>query len=48
MACKASGGVWNPWMTSDSTGTHPPHCEMDGGVDGAGSGDDASDGSAAD
>lgn len=42
MACQAAGGVYIPYTLSDSTGLHPPHCERDGGSDGA------SDGNAAD
>jgi hypothetical protein len=44
MACIASGGFYETfWM-----GTQPPHCEMDGGIDGASSADGGSDGNAAD
>jgi hypothetical protein len=46
--CVANGGVYNPYTFTDSTGTHPPHCEMDGGTDGAGGVDGGSDGNGAD
>jgi len=33
LACEASGGFWEPYQMTDSTGTTvPPHCEFDGGT----------------
>jgi hypothetical protein len=48
MDCVASGGSYVPYTVTDSTGTHPPHCEMDGGSDSAGGADGGSDGNSAD
>jgi hypothetical protein len=45
MDCDAIGGVFIPYSVTDATGTHPPHCEIDGGIV---STDGGSDGNAAD
>ena len=41
MDCQAIGGVFIPYTLTDATGTHPPHCETDGGSP---NGDGGSDG----
>jgi hypothetical protein len=33
-ACERLGGTWISYSVTDNTGTHPPHCETDGGADG--------------
>jgi hypothetical protein len=38
--CVASGGIYIPYILTDSTGTHPPHCEVDGGAVGVDGGPD--------
>ena len=45
ISCETAGGVWNPVSVTDSTTgvTVPPHCERDGGDDGANSTDAQSD-----